>query len=73
MEYAKIVIQAGARKERGGTVTVSGEQEGLSNTTDNPFMNEPGKSKKGEGETETAKWKGTFSQRGRRLKSRISG
>ena len=38
------------------------KQEGLSNaTTDNPFINEPGKSKKGEGETETAKVKGTVS------------
>lgn len=39
---------------------MSGKQEGLSNaTTDNPYINEPGKSKKGEGETETAKVKGT--------------
>ena len=41
---------------------MSRKQEGLSNaTTDNPFINEPGKSKKGEGETETAKVKGTVS------------
>lgn len=41
---------------------MSGKQEGLSNaTTDNPYVNEPGKSKKGEGETETAKVKGTVS------------
>lgn len=59
MEYAKIVIQAGACKEPGGAETISGKQKGLSNTTtDNPFINEPGKSKKG-GETERAKLKGT--------------
>ena len=41
---------------------MSSKQEGLSNaTTDNPFINEPGKSKKGEGETETTKVKGTVS------------
>ncbi|OJJ78577.1 uncharacterized protein ASPGLDRAFT_70684 [Aspergillus glaucus CBS 516.65] len=53
---------AGARKEEGGAGTISGKQAGLSNaTTDNPFINEPGKSKKGEGETETAKVKGSVS------------
>lgn len=41
---------------------MSGKQEGWSNaTTDNPFINAPGKSVKGEGETETAKVKGTVS------------
>lgn len=41
---------------------MSAKQEGVSNsTTDNPFVNEPGKSVKGEGETETAKVKGTVS------------
>lgn len=54
------VDPASARKESGGAGTMSGKQEGLSNaTTDNPYINEPGKSKKGEGETETAKVKGT--------------
>ncbi|EYE93383.1 uncharacterized protein EURHEDRAFT_460347 [Aspergillus ruber CBS 135680] len=54
--------QASTRKEEGGAGTISGKQAGLSNaTTDNPFINEPGKSKKGEGETETAKVKGSVS------------
>ncbi|RAL01300.1 uncharacterized protein BO80DRAFT_424855 [Aspergillus ibericus CBS 121593] len=52
--------QAASRKEPGSSATISSKQEGLSNTdTDNPFVNEPGKSQKGEGETETAKVKGT--------------
>ncbi|KAL4875404.1 hypothetical protein BJY04DRAFT_202142 [Aspergillus karnatakaensis] len=50
------------RKEAGSGNQMSGKQEGLSNaTTDNPYVNEPGKSVKGEGETETAKVKGTVS------------
>lgn len=43
-----------------GPKSMSFKQEGLSNAdTMNPFVNEPGKSKKGEGETETVKVKGT--------------
>lgn len=43
-----------------GPTSMSFKQEGLSNgDTMNPFVNDPGKSKKGEGETETAKVKGT--------------
>lgn len=43
-----------------GPTSMSSKQEGLSNAdTMNPYVNEPGKSKKGEGETETAKVKGT--------------
>jgi hypothetical protein len=39
---------------------MSFKQEGLSNTnTSNPYVNEPGKSEKGEGETDSAKVKGT--------------
>lgn len=39
---------------------MSYKQEGWSNgDTMHPYVNEPGKSKKGEGETETAKLKGT--------------
>ncbi|PYH85711.1 hypothetical protein BO82DRAFT_389342 [Aspergillus uvarum CBS 121591] len=50
------------RKEPGNSATISGKQEGLSNaTTDHPHVNEPGKSVKGEGETETAKVKGAVS------------
>lgn len=52
--------QPAPRKEAAGPGSISGKQEGLSNaTTDNPFINAPGKSKKGEGETETSKLKGT--------------
>ncbi|KAJ5179461.1 hypothetical protein N7492_002671 [Penicillium capsulatum] len=44
----------------GGPTSMSFKQEGLSNAdTMNPFVNEPGKSKKGEGETDSAKVKGT--------------
>lgn len=54
--------QASSRKEPGGPSTISGKQEGISNTTTyNPYMDNPEKSKKGEGETETAKVKGTVS------------
>ncbi|GAB1199513.1 hypothetical protein BDV32DRAFT_119205 [Aspergillus pseudonomiae] len=54
------VDEASARGGTGGPATISGKQEGLSNTdTSNPYVNEPGKSQKGEGETETAKVKGT--------------
>ncbi|OGE57593.1 hypothetical protein PENARI_c002G11639 [Penicillium arizonense] len=43
-----------------GPTSMSFKQQGLSNTdTMNPYINEPGKSQKGEGETETAKVKGT--------------
>lgn len=45
-----------------GPNSISFKQQGLSNAdTMNPFVNEPGKSQKGEGETETAKVKGTVS------------
>ncbi|PLB47552.1 hypothetical protein P170DRAFT_510380 [Aspergillus steynii IBT 23096] len=54
------VDQPDSRKEPGDSASTSAKQEGVSNsTTDNPFVNEPGKSVKGEGETETAKVKGT--------------
>ncbi|KAJ5319895.1 hypothetical protein N7508_000178 [Penicillium antarcticum] len=44
----------------GGPKTMSFKQEGLSNAdTMHPYVNEPGKSEKGEGETETVKVKGT--------------
>lgn len=43
-----------------GPNSMSSKQEGLSNAdTMNPYINESGKSEKGEGETETAKVKGT--------------
>ncbi|KAE8336831.1 hypothetical protein BDV24DRAFT_167880 [Aspergillus arachidicola] len=54
------VDEATARGGTGGPATISGKQEGVSNAdTSNPYVNEPGKSQKGEGETETAKVKGT--------------
>ncbi|KAB8238051.1 hypothetical protein ETB97_006073 [Aspergillus alliaceus] len=54
------VDEPASRGDAGGSATISGKQEGLSNTdTSNPYVNEPGKSEKGEGETETAKVKGT--------------
>ena len=44
-----------------GPGSISAKQEGLSNAdTMNPFVNEPGKSKKGEGETDSVKVKGTI-------------
>jgi hypothetical protein len=44
----------------GGIGSMSFKQQGLSNAdTMNPYVNEPGKSQKGEGETETVKVKGT--------------
>lgn len=47
-------------KPPAGETSTSAKQEGLSNTnTMNPYVNEPGKSQKGEGETETVKVKGT--------------
>ncbi|KAE8160426.1 hypothetical protein BDV40DRAFT_290176 [Aspergillus tamarii] len=56
------VDEATARGGTGGPATISGKQEGVSNAdTSNPYVNEPGKSQKGEGETETAKVKGTVS------------
>ncbi|CAI7612108.1 unnamed protein product [Penicillium bialowiezense] len=43
-----------------GPGSMSHKQEGWSNgDAMNPYINEPGKSKKGEGETETVKVKGT--------------
>ncbi|KOS38925.1 hypothetical protein ACN38_g10248 [Penicillium nordicum] len=43
-----------------GPGNISFKQEGLDNAdTMNPYVNEPGKSKKGEGETDSAKVKGT--------------
>ncbi|CAI7637960.1 unnamed protein product [Penicillium palitans] len=43
-----------------GPTSMSFKQQGLSNAdTMNPYINEPDKSQKGEGETETAKLKGT--------------
>ncbi|KAL4805669.1 hypothetical protein BDV18DRAFT_139620 [Aspergillus unguis] len=54
--------QPASRKAPAGTGSISSKQEGLDNAdTSNPFVNEPGKSVKGEGETETAKLKGTVS------------
>ncbi|KAJ5418071.1 ThiJ/PfpI [Penicillium crustosum] len=45
-----------------GPGSISLKQEGLDNgDTMNPFVNEPGKSKKGEGETDSVKVKGTVS------------
>jgi hypothetical protein len=44
----------------GGSTSISAEQQGLLNAdTVHPDVNEPGKSQKGEGETDTAKLKGT--------------
>ncbi|KAL4794859.1 hypothetical protein BDV19DRAFT_364038 [Aspergillus venezuelensis] len=44
--------------------SMSSKQEGLDNKdSSNPYINEPGKSVKGEGETETAKLKGTVDPR----------
>lgn len=43
-----------------GLGSISLKQEGLDNAdTMNPYVNEPGKSKKGEGETDSVKVKGT--------------
>lgn len=56
------VDQPATRKEPGGVGTMSSKQEGLDNAdSSNPYINEPGKSIKGEGETESAKLKGTVS------------
>lgn len=53
-------IQPRSRGEQGGPGSMSYKQEGLSNTnTSNPYVNEPGLSEKGEGETDSAKVKGT--------------
>ncbi|KAL4974624.1 hypothetical protein BDW66DRAFT_81284 [Aspergillus desertorum] len=50
------------RKAPAGAGSMSSKQEGLSNQdTSNPYINEPGKSITGEGETESAKFKGTVS------------
>ncbi|KAJ5981079.1 hypothetical protein N7481_008377 [Penicillium waksmanii] len=54
--------QPRAMGEKGFHGSMSSKQEGLSNAdTMNPYVNEPGKSQKGEGETDTAKVKGTVS------------
>ncbi|KAE8357003.1 hypothetical protein BDV28DRAFT_126058 [Aspergillus coremiiformis] len=54
------VDEPSSRGETGGSASISGTQEGISNAdTSNPYVNEPGKSQKGEGETETAKVQGT--------------
>ncbi|KAL2819960.1 hypothetical protein BJX63DRAFT_428287 [Aspergillus granulosus] len=54
--------QPATRKAPAGANTMSSKQEGLDNAdTSHPYVNEPGKSVKGEGETETAKVKGTVS------------
>ncbi|KAL6230503.1 hypothetical protein BDW75DRAFT_222482 [Aspergillus navahoensis] len=50
------------RKAPAGEGSMSSKQEGLSNQdTSNPYANNPGKSITGEGETESAKFKGTVS------------
>ncbi|KAL2836463.1 hypothetical protein BJY01DRAFT_221992 [Aspergillus pseudoustus] len=52
--------QPASRKEPSSPGTMSSKQEGLDNAdTANPYVNEPGKSVKGEGETDSAKVKGT--------------
>ncbi|OQD73585.1 hypothetical protein PENDEC_c014G05089 [Penicillium decumbens] len=49
-----------SRGDPNGVGSMSSKQEGLDNQdTSNPFVNEPGKSQKGEGETESSKVKGT--------------
>ncbi|KAL2827807.1 hypothetical protein BDW59DRAFT_160115 [Aspergillus cavernicola] len=54
--------QSASRKAPAGVNSMSSKQEGLDNAdTSHPYVNEPGKSVKGEGETETAKVKGTIS------------
>ena len=54
--------QPASRKAPAGGNSISSKQEGLSNKdTSNPYINEPGKSITGEGETESAKFKGTVS------------
>ncbi|KAJ5611163.1 hypothetical protein N7510_007882 [Penicillium lagena] len=56
------VDQPSAMKSPGGSATMSGKQEGLSNAdTSHPFLTSPEKSRKREGDTETAKLKGTVS------------
>ncbi|KAL4785968.1 hypothetical protein BJX76DRAFT_355561 [Aspergillus varians] len=56
------VDKAASRKAPAGTGSMSSKQEGLDNTdSSNPYINEPGKSVKGEGETESVKLKGTVS------------
>lgn len=56
------VDQPATRKAPAGGASMSSKQEGLDNAdSSNPYINEPGKSVKGEGETESAKLKGTVS------------
>lgn len=60
MNLQLTLIQPRSRGEQGGPGSMSYKQEGLSNTnTSNPYVNEPGLSEKGEGETDSAKVKGT--------------
>ncbi|KAH1509353.1 hypothetical protein KXV22_003313 [Aspergillus fumigatus] len=54
------VDEPAGRKAPSGANTISAKQEGLdSSDTDNPYVAEPGKSVKGEGETDSVKLKGT--------------
>ncbi|KAI9368228.1 hypothetical protein BJX61DRAFT_524931 [Aspergillus egyptiacus] len=54
--------QPASRKASAGGNTMSAKQESLDNAdTSHPYVNEPGKSVKGEGETDSAKVKGTVS------------
>ncbi len=56
------VDKPATRKAPAGGASMSSKQEGLDNAdSSNPYINEPGKSVKGEGETDTAKLKGTVS------------
>ncbi|KAL4939679.1 hypothetical protein BDV06DRAFT_33010 [Aspergillus oleicola] len=56
--------QPASRKAPAGEGSISSKQEGLDNAdSSNPYINEPGKSVKGEGETETTKLKGTVDPR----------
>ncbi|EAW06713.1 uncharacterized protein ACLA_084080 [Aspergillus clavatus NRRL 1] len=55
------IDEAASRKPPAGDNTMSTKQEGLDNTdTANPFVADPGKSMKGEGETDSVKLKGTI-------------
>lgn len=54
------IPQPAGRKAPQGANTMSNKQEGLDAVdTSNPFVAEPGKSVKGEGETDSVKLKGT--------------
>lgn len=55
-----MIVQPAGMKPPAGPTSTSAKQEGVSNTnTMHPYINEEGKSQKGEGETETVKVKGT--------------